>query len=305
MKRFILKITIFFALLVTIDALIGGSSRLYKYVKGGEIGKAHEIMESVQSDIVILGSSRAAHHYNSEIIARETGLKTYNAGFDGKGTMLEYGLLKGIMSRKKPKIIVCDLTPTTDIYVHASSATIDVLAPYVDKYGLDTIFIDLDSTERWKIKSNAYRYNSKLVRILCNSIIDRSGNIDGYQPLEGEFNGKIRRENLIPQNDVLDPVKLKYVDKIANLAKENGITLIYVISPSLKDVNPERYKYQIEFAKAHNISVFNHLQDTAITNHPEYFRDVSHMNHKGADAFTEIFINDLKTLDVMHKKDDK
>lgn len=187
MKKFILKLFIFACLVITIDIAIGGMYILYNQAHGGETGKAHEIMTKVEPDLLVIGSSRAMHHYDPKILEGKLGLNAYNAGFDGQGTLLGYGLLKGMLSRHKPKIIICELTPQFDVYKDNKNVSINILAPYHKVNGVDSLFNDIDYTEKYKMISNAYVYNSKLLRILPNIILGRDGFLKGYDPLSSSM----------------------------------------------------------------------------------------------------------------------
>lgn len=297
MKTFIIKLLAFFLLLIAADFAIGGIYSLYDHLKGGEIGKAHEIMTKVNPDILILGSSRAAHHYNPEILKEALQMQAYNAGFDGQGTFMDYGLLKGVSSRHKPKIIICELTPIFDIYQNAQSSSISVLTPYSSSYQLDTLFNDIDPNEKYKLLSNSYIYNSKLFRIIPNIISGRVDFINGYKPSHGTLD----KHRFTPKGKepafAVDSLKVRYFKKLISKANELGATLIFTISPEYYNTeSSEYYEKGFDIADERDIPILNHLHDPRFTGNPNLFIDPSHLNSQGADLFTTIIAHEVDSI---------
>lgn len=294
MKKFIIKLLLFLGLVFIADYAVGNLYYLYDYVKGGTLGKTHQVMTKIEPDILILGSSRASHHYNSEIISDRLGMKTYNAGFNGQGTLQAYGFLKGVMSRHTPKIILYELTPWFDIYIDAKSSSINILAPYSSQYELQNLFNDIDQTNRFKMLSKSYQYNSIVFRIIPNLFSDRSKFMNGYEPLSGMLKDTCNIKRQRSQQPLeIDSVKVKYFKRIIEDANISGSKLIFLISPSLRS-HQDDYKDIVCIANENNIKVFNHLQDTIFVNHPELFQDGTHMNEIGANKYSEIIAKEIE-----------
>ena len=103
MKEFIIKVFIFFTLVVFVDYLFGVvCSFMIKESKGGVTRQMHNLCFEDQYDILIMGSSRAHHHYVPEIIADSLGATVYNSGQDGNGFILHYGVLQMVWKRYNP-----------------------------------------------------------------------------------------------------------------------------------------------------------------------------------------------------------
>ena len=64
MKKFLLKIVLFFAIVAVVDVATG---KLFRYVQsnmaGGRTGAEWYACRESSEDIIIMGSSRASHHY--------------------------------------------------------------------------------------------------------------------------------------------------------------------------------------------------------------------------------------------------
>lgn len=293
MRKFIWKLILFIAILVAVDLALGQTIRLYDYIRGGDIGKAHQVMTMIKPDVLVLGSSRASHHYDSDTIGEILGKEVFNAGFNGQGSLMAYGLLQGVKSRKTPEVVVYELTPLFDVFEDSGSSSINMLAPYKDTYGLDSLFYDIDSTNRYKMLAKSYAYNSALLRMLPNILLRRSQNIDGYEPLYGELR-EPAKTNITPgRKHRVDSVKLKYFKKIICEARNAGCRVVFTMSPTLIDDDDAYYRDMLDIAENMNIPVFDHSRDTAFINHPYYFQDNTHMNYKGAEKYSKVFAEEL------------
>ena len=67
-----------------------------KNIEVGGRGRDNYICDKSVDDILIFGSSRAVHHYNSSMIEDSLGMSCYNCGDDGNGIILSYGRLSMI-----------------------------------------------------------------------------------------------------------------------------------------------------------------------------------------------------------------
>ena len=84
MKKFLVKILLFFALVAIMDVAFGWLfSMLRSNTRGGQTLKSEYIAKDCSDEILILGSSRAAHHYVPRIISDALGMSCYNCGQEG------------------------------------------------------------------------------------------------------------------------------------------------------------------------------------------------------------------------------
>jgi hypothetical protein len=76
MKRFLLTLIGALAVVFVMDRAVGFMLKTgYEHTRYGAIGRKNEIVNRVKSDIIILGSSRALHHYVPQVISDSTGLR--------------------------------------------------------------------------------------------------------------------------------------------------------------------------------------------------------------------------------------
>ena len=190
MKRFLLKVSIFFALIFIIDRVFGSVlSYMSEKTRGGYTEHFRYITNKTNEDVLIFGSSRAVHHYNPEIITDSLGLSCYNCGQDGNGIILFYGWWKIISERYHPKYIIYDITNGYDLLVGEDNHKyLGWLKESYDNEEVKKIFADIDSTERYKMMSMLYRYNSKWHQIMADYLHPVYEFKDkGYLPLKGNI----------------------------------------------------------------------------------------------------------------------
>lgn len=293
MKKFVLKLSVLIVLLAIIDGALGIVFKLYDFTKGGEISKVHSIMTKEEPDMVILGSSRACHHFDPQIFTDSTKMNVYNAGIDGMGATVAYGFLNGFKQRKNPQIILFELTPDFDIF-EGFPVSLDIFYPYIDNKKIEKTIVDFDNSEKWKLKSNAYRLNSVIFRLIPSILLSREIHKDGYIPLSGKLqniNEKKRIGNKSIRN--IDPLKKEYFYKFLDEAKQNGTYVFASISPAYGNINHQTYAEEIRIVEDYGIPVFNHLTDTIFIKNSSYFQDKVHLNKDGATLYSKVIANEI------------
>lgn len=299
MKKYIIGILIFFLCLFGADRLVGYiSDYLIEHAISGETQKNEYICDRTNESILIMGSSRARHHYDPRIIEDSLGLSCYNCGYDGCGSITAYGLLNILSRRYCPQIIVYEITPGFD-YLQSDKDNTKYLGPlknFYDREGIDSIFMTVSPTERWKMCSYMYRINTKALQMIGENIMNRNETIKGFYATEKSmsYEPNVKGENEIRHE--YDDVKIKYLKKIISLCKKHGIKLVFSVSPWYKGKVWEEWAYAEELAKVNNIPFISHYSDTLIYRNKEYFYSQCHMNMKGAQTFTKVFAGELKNI---------
>ena len=101
MKRTIVSILRILLGLYVVDRIAGIiMARLTANSDTVAVGRISHIVYEDTPDVLILGSSRAEHHYVSTILADSLGMNVYNAGIDGaEGINVQLPLLEIILQR--------------------------------------------------------------------------------------------------------------------------------------------------------------------------------------------------------------
>lgn len=296
MRRFIIKILIFFSICGTLDILVGyASNYLQKTSKGGLTQKDEFIKSKMNADIVIMGSSRASHHYVSNLMADSLDCSVYNAGMDGKGIIMNYGVLLEIIRRYNPKTIIYDLTPDFDWNKGDNEKYLSHLRQAYDIVGIDSIFWNVNSNERIKMLSKSYRANSLVPHLIYDNVVAKIDTMNGYIPIWGIYHPtdpkKEKEKNSEERN--IDQLKAIYLQQFINQCNERNINLVFAISPILKS-SKSMFIYGKEIAKKNNIKIIDFHNMKCTFDEEKLYQDNVHLNNAGANKYTLEIIKYLK-----------
>lgn len=252
-------------------------------------------LNQANPDVFIIGSSRAAHHYNSRTIEQKTGLKTLNYGIDGTDLFMDYVFVSHLVKR-------CKGTETivVDINIHELE-TRQLAYSYITRlYPLASEMEEVRENanryskyEQIKLLSNAYRYNDygiTLINGLYKGNKD-TASITGFRPIHHIM---VKQEKVDLRMDSINIEAMDYLNRITSLCKQKNVRLVISVSPAyaknIRDMNT--YKTLQVFTKQHNIP-FLFYGDFDQTIDPINFSDYSHLNAEGAEIFSNQFAMDL------------
>jgi hypothetical protein len=295
-KTFGIRLLLLIVVLVVLDQTGGRIlDHYYLRVKGGSEYKTVYGLEKSSEDLLIMGSSRAYHHYVTANLEQGLGLKSYNLGRDGAGILYNYALYNTICERKKPALVIMDINPEEFAAPNVSYQLLSQLLPHYDKSRYVKEVVQLRSPFEWlKAQSHLYRYNSQLFYIALNNV--QTSGLDaskGYLPLYGTVQGSPK---LIVKNEpVLDTLLLRYFERFLITAKENNTQMLVCISPAYRKYQQMTLSLEkvYELCRRHGVLVLDHLQDEQFLGHPGYFRDPSHLNDTGAHVYTQLVLEAL------------
>ena len=311
MKKFIQKIFIFFAIVTLIDICFGYiANYLITNSKGGVTKQMYDLCNVDEYDIIIMGSSRAHHHYVPQIITDSLGHRVYNAGQDGNGIILHYGVYQMIQSRYNPKVIIYDVFSPFDIHKYNEDANntryIQPLKKYYAQAGIKEIIAAVNGKNDIKMLSSIYRLNGSMISIICDYLLKRPMDKLGYAPLYGEYKGK--NENIQKEKSQLeiDSLKLSYLERLIFQTKANGTKLIFTLSPIYgyeEDSNDDTYAPLKELCIKYDVPIMDFRGVKSLINDNKMWKESVHLNDNGAEEYTRnYFLPELKeTLKAISK----
>src|ERR1700741_1421898 len=119
LQFFFLKICFLFLVLILIDFSVGSILRYFYFrQQSGELYRITYSLEKTNEDILVFGSSRAIHHYHPEVFEKSMHMSCYNTGRDGEHFFYQYAILKGVLKRYTPKIVIFDFIAAEFIKEH-------------------------------------------------------------------------------------------------------------------------------------------------------------------------------------------
>lgn len=300
---FIKKLAIFIVVFFILDRAIGYAVQfLYFSKKDGNSAVTSYAILKTHEDLLIYGSSRAAHHYDCAVLTDSLGFSSYNCGKDGANIIYAETILPTALERHKPKAIILDLI-ANDLAADNSGGAenrrnemmTSVLLPYVHKSKqMEEAVYEINPYEVYKAKlSWMYAYNSVILQVFANKLGAAHKVINGFQPLKGS---KVSID--FPVYDDYSPVDSftqRKFEEFIQTAKSQNIPLYVVISPMYFE--PFKPTPTVDSVKnilaRYNLSLWDYSQDS-IYKRKEYFYDNGHMNLKGAEAFSAALASRIK-----------
>lgn len=284
---------------IIIDSVVGVICHtLVNNAKYGIYLRQNYVLKESNDDIIIIGSSRAAHHYIPSIISDSIGATCFNAGYDGQCIFYHYGVISALLDRgHRPKFVIYDVL-NLDIQesnrgTFTLEAALNAFSPYYSNYpAIDSLFYMKGKFERYKLYSQSYRYNSQLTKLLTSQFIPEN-NKDGFSPLFGEGDWEDKNENY--DCAPIDKLKLEYFIKLINKLKKNNVPLLLVFSPRYDNPGSLGINKIKQISEEYNLDFWDFSQDV-ISKKKEYFKDPMHLNIDGATYFTKSLTLYLKDI---------
>ena len=289
MKKYLLKIVLFFGIVVVVDFCFGKTCEwLQLHAKGGQMKCITQAALVQESDIIIMGSSRANHHYVSSVLADSLRLSVYNAGVDGNGIVLASGLYAMMTSRYTPKVIIYDVEPAFDINVYSEDGNntryLGGLRPYFANDKVRDIITRVDPVERYKDISSMFRFNSKVFDLVKDQFVVGGYVEDGFVPLQGAMTKEpeIKSKGEPSQTD---PMKLEFFEEFVAELSKSDTRLIVTASPKYGAVTSEVFDPVKEICNKYGVEFWDYYCAPEFQKR-EFFKEQMHLNEAGAIYYT-------------------
>jgi len=296
---FYLKMFTFILVVYIADFSVGNVLKYFYFKQNsGFQYRTTYAMQQTNADFLIFGSSRASHHYNPEIIENSLNLSCYNVGRDGSYIFYHTALLKVILNRYLPKIIILDLVKGEFRQERESYDRISNLLPYYDSYPEIHSIIELrNSYEKIKLCSKIYPYNSDILSIAIGNTEFNKGrwiDIKGFSPWYKTMDCPEKIDTSF-FNTKIDNVKVSQYENFIKECKYKGILLYIVVSPYylISDITDNSIKISKDLAGKYNIKHFDFSQDTTFKLKCSLFGDLTHLNIEGTRIFTQKVIEKI------------
>ena len=304
---FLYKLMIFIITLLILDYSTGSLLEyFYKRQQSGLLYRTTYSIDSTKAEILIFGSSRANHHYDPAIFEKRLHESCYNTGRDGQTIFYNYAVLRGVLKRYSPKMIILDFSREEFLKNQEAYDKLSALLPYYDSNPEMRSVIQLKSPfEKYKlIFSKVYPYNSLIFSIAIgasdfNKSREDGMDENGYVPLTEISKQAIATDSLY-EKFVLDYTKIQYFQSFIRDCINSNIKLYIVSSPvfikyTFKDPSVDIAR---GIAKKFDIPFYDFSGDSLFLSDPGLFADAAHLNDKGA------ALNSNKVIDsiIQHER---
>lgn len=296
MRSFFIKLGLFLLLLMLLDMGIGRIiAYYYNKISWGPSYRTSYALNKADQDVIILGSSRAQHHYIPSIMRDSLHMSCYNAGRDGQAIFYASAALKCILERKAPRLIILDVITRELVKDDSFYDRLSVLAPYYDTHPEIRPIVQLKGPfEVIKQHSLLYRYNSQLFVIAgSNRKKKKEESVDGYIPLYE----RLKDTTMLPfpaseYSAEFDSVKINSLKTIIADAAAAGSKLIVMVSPVYYHVKSTPNMQLVQhICEAGGVQFIDNTQQLQ---RPDYYCDRYHLSDNGAHEYTRLVLREIK-----------
>ena len=297
MKKFLIGVAIFFAIMIVADMIFG---KVMAYAESQSSSKNYHCMYEADEDILILGSSYAVRDLVPSVIEDSLGLSCYNAGEAGNGAIVAWARYNMFVKNHKPRLIIYTLTPEYD-YVKSDeySKYLNIVKPY---YGKEESIAEMYSTlmdrkEGIILNSNFMKFNSYGAQLIYRWLTQKNEGLQGYEPLFETFAPYDINEKEDRAKYEIDVDKKNYLEYLFEDIKKKEIPILCLLPPDYRpNVDLYRYVEGFQLCKQYDIPVINHKYFEDISQNAQYFYDMGHLNDKGARLYTALLSKELQTM---------
>jgi hypothetical protein len=254
-----------------------------------------QTIKDTTAEVLIMGSSRASHHYNCQIIEQLTGLNTYNGGRDMMGIHYVEAVLPIRFKVHPPKVLVLDIMPNNfckggqdgQKYFDILHTT---LLPFAKKYPSIMDYVQAQSpiTALQAKACASYAYNSMVGAMFQNAYTHFGHQqVKGYEPIYSAIDSLKLLQPLFNENylhDTIDTSSFNSLINILEVCKQNKTRVIIVFSPfyfERKVLPSSRNKFN-SLQQQFGFTLLDYTTNNNYTQHPKLFYDELHLNDTGA-----------------------
>ena len=300
MKNLVLKGILLIVLFFVLDAVVGMfGNRMLDNAKWRKFGKEKYVLNVDTSDIFIFGSSRAEYHYVSNLIGDSLQKSVYNAGMSGCGFPYSCNMMKSMLKRHNPKMIILDVL-TSDISDNNESVgfgingAISSFKPYYGKNEVLSAFINSHSSfwERQCLSINLFKFNSEFLNLIAS--LSNKPNDFGANGYKKNLKNKRDIDITISNSYVENKEKMQMLEDLIVEIKERKIKLILIYSPSMVILDSSIQRELENISTLFDVPFYNFSKSKTEIEQFE-FADAIHLNNIGAEIFSSILLDSLKT----------
>lgn len=303
MKKLLIKTIVFIALFIVADYGIGLLfNTLQKRVSDYPIGNANAYLKAVNTideDIVIIGESRASCHFIPSVLEDSLKMTAINAATHGSSMTQQAAVIRMMLNRHVPILLLWEVNPMglMDTWLDEELDGMMDLAPF---YGVDSLSRSLicqrGEFEYIKMLSQSYRNNNKLTDYLLILLKGKYNDLlKGYTRFPAT--GKHPSKKIVTYEEDLSQDKLNLLEETLKYIQKKECKVVLVSSPQwgVSNLNETTQAKAFEtLVDSLGIPYLNHRYDERFKCDSTYYKDVYHLNEKGATAYMHFFIPELK-----------
>ena len=262
----------------------------------------------LQSNVVIMGSSRAWAQYNPIILDTILHINSYNLGIDGRGIgsqILRYNTYKRL--NVKPKLIIQNIDMMTIDKDNAFCR--EQFFPYFFDKTFRQEVVELENLSLADQYIPGFRYAGYFHKILSWLGVVKQENYTltkGYHGNDLKWDGSNLNKRTAINYSQDSTMLIKFDEYLAKAYSEN-IKVIFVYAPQyigatekIKNIGG-MYQMYDSIAQKYDIPILNYNY-SPISYDTAYFYNATHLNKKGAELFSVKLALDIDSLGILTDK---
>lgn len=307
LRFFLIKAAVLVLMVFIMDFAIGKTLRYFYFKqKSGEQFLAIYAIDSTRQDLLIFGSSRANHHYEPGVFKQQLNFSYYNVGRDGSSIFYHYAVLKSVLKRYQPKVIILDfMKQEFELSAYAYDRLSILLPFYKNHPEMRPILAYRSKYEKIKMVSSIYPFNSAILTIAAGNAkfnVQRKDNESGYVGLHKTWQGTSPAKRINSDYEFDTTAVNMYKNFIAD-CKAAGVSLFVVCSPYLYPGNNADKSLTLARAIAleNGIPFFDYSAEQIFLNNNNLFSDPDHLNDSGAVVFSRQLLEEVKATNKIKR----
>ncbi len=304
MKRFLVKVLIIVAILLIplyiADYLLTKDYRsrnYYPFSTWTDLVKGQ-----LNSDLWILGSSRAWVQYNPKIFENTLNVSSYNLGCNAQFLFLDlqcYEIAKAY--NPKPKYILLDIA-WPSLTMEEAPISLYFYMPYIYKRQFRSIIKDNNTISSAYIYIPCYRYLSEKASDICYKN-DRSPEYRGYKAKDCNWIA-LELNSVDSVKYSCEPEAIALLESFFQECKNDTISVILIHSPMYYEGfekiqnNDKMLNLFQNIANRNNVPFLDYTKDPICYDTMNFY-NAMHLNAHGADLFSTKLAHDLDSLGLI------
>lgn len=305
LKKILVTLFLVLLCLFVFDYAIGyifDSLRKSLPIDGERTAKTEYVINRMEADIVIVGSSRAQSHYDTYVFRDSfPQMSVFNCGGDGQKFWYCDIITNCIINRYSPKLVIWDFLLSD---LEEADENLSLLYPYYSENEyIKNRLLQLDPNLKYQLWCNSYKYNGSGSRILTASRLPKNFGEDrlgysGHAPLNTinlVFND-FKYEGKQP-----DALRINQLIQTIHRLKEKNIDLVITLSPIVNKIigNNTTIETLEMICKENNVIFIDDSQMDGFVGNPLCAYDGGHLNSDAAYEFTKRLVNQMKNSNLL------
>lgn len=307
MKKIFKSLFILIIALVILDFSIGRLlETVLEYAPDGRYYKANYSLNKCTEEVIIFGSSRAESNYAPFIFEDSLNIKCWNTGRGGQTLPFWFAMEEGIVSRYTPKIAIINVekdflaSNLKEGYEHSG-----FLRPfYYGNQEIRPVINKISNFEKFYMYSRIYAFNSSFYYLFRPFLVKGlDGNLkdNGWKTKDQNMSTKISQLKKYNSSLKLNPKAIQLFETLVSNLTSGGCKVYIAISPNF-GIIVESTPTIDYLKKMSKITLLNVSNNPAFSINNQYFKDIHHLNTKGAIAYSKEICHMILADDNYQKK---